>query len=648
MYQHILGIRFLLVLCFCSIVGITKGQAYLQQRVNSDAIHAIAENISAWRVEKLKSWKSALATLPDTIKEQIVKEGEFANSYEWPSLKAMVFLDYKFNGNRTNYEGAANARRRALGNLMKAELLEDKGRFIPQIINGLWLILEESTWVSPAHLPSQKLGIGLPHAEDPYIDLGAGRQAVEVALAYFFFHEAFDKVSKQINVRIRHELERRIIQPYLERDDYWWMTFHQTFVNNWNIWINTNVLKTFLLIEEDSNRLEQGLQKIMLSADKFVDFYPEDGACEEGPSYWMHAGGELGMMLNWLRDVSSDRISFADVPKMKNIGMYILNTHITGNRYINFADANAIENVSPLKVWNFYELFGDPKFGQFAAYLAAAKNHRPARYALPELLEYAVVRDSLNTKSSHFVPNHKFYYESLGQVIFNNKTKKYGDVFFSVIGSHNDVSHNHNDVGSYMLYYNGAPVLIDVGVGTYNAQTFSSRRYELWNMQSQWHNLPVINGVQQKEGKKFKARNVKTYVEGRTLIYSLNIAEAYPEEAAVNSWMRTFRLDTVINHLRITEKYDLKERKGPQQLVFVTKNRPIVQKGNLRIALDNGSSAILNFATHVSQVRVEEKIIEDNRIAGVWGDKLYRTIVEVEAKQLKGDIVYTLSFETGN
>lgn len=619
-------------------------QGLLQKHVNDAEVKYITSNIQQWRTAKLKLWKTSLVALPDTIKQDVIREGETANTYDWPSLKAMVYLDYKFNGNRTNYEGATNERRRMLSSLMKAELIEGKGRFVPQIVNGLWLILEESSWVSPAHLPYQRLGIGLPHIEDPYIDLGAGRQGVEVALAYFFFHQEFDKLSKHINVRIRHELNRRIIQPYLERTDYWWMTFERSFVNNWNIWINTNVLKTFLLIEEDRERLGQGIQKIMQSADKFVDFYPEDGACEEGPSYWMHAGGELGLMLNWLKDVSAGRILFADIPKMKNIGMYILNTHITANRYINFADANAIENVSPLKVWNFYELFGDLNFGKFAAYLNTSKNNRPARYALPEFLEYAVVRESLDAQLTDVTPVGKFYYESLGQVIFNNKTKDHGNVFFSAIGSHNDVSHNHNDVGSYMLYYNGTPVFIDVGVGTYNAQTFSSRRYELWNMQSQWHNLPIINGVQQKEGKKFKAEKIKTYNQGKTLVYTLDIARAYPEKAAVHSWIRTVRLDTVLNQLRISEEYSLKERKERQRLVFVSKDKPTVRGHGLQIPLGDGSAAFLKFTTIVNQINVEEKDVADKRIAGVWGNKLYRTIVDVDTKRLKGKIEYLIYF----
>jgi hypothetical protein len=36
----------------------------------------------------------------------------------------------------------------------------------------------------------------------------------------------------------------------------------------------------------------------------------------------------------------------------------------------------------------------------------------------------------------------------------------------------------------------GQPMLIDVGVGVYRRQTFGMERFEIWTMQSSWHNAP--------------------------------------------------------------------------------------------------------------------------------------------------------------
>ena len=43
-------------------------------------------------------------------------------------------------------------------------------------------------------------------------------------------------------------------------------------------------------------------------------------------------------------------------------------------------------------------------------------------------------------------------------------------------GGSNAESHNHNDVGSFIAYYDSAPVLVDPSCGTYTKQTFSEGR----------------------------------------------------------------------------------------------------------------------------------------------------------------------------
>ena len=64
--------------------------------------------------------------------------------------------------------------------------------------------------------------------------------------------------------------------------------------------------------------------------------------------------------------------------------------------------------------------------------------------------------------------------------------------FVAAKGGNNAESHNHNDVGSFELYIDQTPMIIDAGVGAYTRQTFSSERYAIWNTQSNYHNLPII------------------------------------------------------------------------------------------------------------------------------------------------------------
>ena len=54
-------------------------------------------------------------------------------------------------GDIHGYNGPYFKRRFALGSLAIAECAEDKGRFLDDIMNGIWCICEESSWSPPAN-----------------------------------------------------------------------------------------------------------------------------------------------------------------------------------------------------------------------------------------------------------------------------------------------------------------------------------------------------------------------------------------------------------------------------------------------------------------------------------------------------------------
>ena len=101
-------------------------------------------------------------------------------------------------------------------------------------------------------------------------------------------------------------------------------------------------------------------------------------------------------------------------------------------------------------------------------------------------------------------------------------------------GSNGD-SHNHNDTGSITVYKDGRPFLIDIGVESYTQKTFSPQRYEIWTMQSAWHNLPTFDGVQQLPGAEYAAREVspdKNSITGE-------LAGAYPPIPGLGTYRRS-------------------------------------------------------------------------------------------------------------
>jgi hypothetical protein len=143
-------------------------------------------------------------------------------------------------------------------------------------------------------------------------------------------------------------------------------------------------------------------------------------------------------------------------------------------------------------------------------------------------------------------------------------------LYLATHGGHNAESHNHNDVGDFIVYADGEPVIVDAGRGNYTARTFSSKRYELWFTQSQYHNLPIVNGFGQLAGKKFNARNVKSSVSDKEVSLSMDIAPAFAEQAGVQNWNRVVKLNRAKNVVEIADDYLLKQKPDSLQQIIMT------------------------------------------------------------------------------
>jgi hypothetical protein len=217
-------------------------------------------------------------------------------------------------------------------------------------------------------------------------------------------------------------------------------------------------------------------------------------------------------------------------------------------------------------------------------------------------------------------------------------------LYLSAFGGHNAQSHNHNDVGNFVVYADGKPVLVDVGVETYTAKTFSARRYEIWTMQSAYHNLPTINGVMQKDGARFRARDVRYIPDSSHAVIAMDLAAAYPAEAAVSKYDRTVALDRRARTVTLTERYELAEWKAPLRLNLMTPLRPDVSKaGEVRLRADSGSF-IVRYDAARFDATTEEIPIADARLLPVWGPRLARVVLVSKDRAPRGEHRLTIGY----
>ncbi len=602
-----------------------------------------------WKPFPTWSEPGGFAAIPRAVREAQIRRGEEALSGNWAPLPATVFLDFVRNGNRSRYEDLSFGRRTRLADLVLAEVLERKGRFMDEIVNGIWIICEESFWGVPAHVGVQRLGSGLPDTTDPVVDLFAAETGALLAWTHYLLKPQLDAVSPLISDRIVLETRRRLLGPYLDRYDMGWMGYEWRAhpdsvrpVNNWNPWINSNILACALLLEADPVRRIRLVHKAMDSIDNFIAPYPADGGCDEGPSYWGRAGGSLYDCLELLHSASGGKIDVFDQPLIRRIGQYIYRAYISDPYFIDFADASARMRPEAPLVFRFGRAIEDPTMTAYAAYVADLEklgteavegNFGVLNRVLPALF---CLQDLLQTKPVEPLVQ-DVWLGDIEVMTARSSEGSRGGFYLAAKAGHNGESHNHNDVGNFIVFYDGKPVLIDAGAQTYTAQTFSSRRYELWNNQSAYHNLPTINGVMQSPGREFEARQIAYSASPGRAELHMDLAAAYPEQAAVQGWNREIVLNRGDN-VTVRDSFQISEYRGPSSLNLLTPMNPS-SRGSGLVVLEDPSSA-RSFQIQVSgdnfKVAVDPIEITDDRMTHSWGNRLYRVRLVAASADLSG------------
>jgi hypothetical protein len=572
--------------------------------------------------------------IPENLKKQYIRQAEEKSDYNWPVVKATDYLEIIRSGDRR--QGAYAAPRSALMALVMGELIEGKGRFIDQIINGVWYYSEQTWWGWSAHLPEPK---GLPDIDRPSIDLGVGEIANILSWTWFLFHDEFDNIHPLISKRLKDEIMYKAVIPYYERNDFWWMGLDGSrTVNNWNPWTNHNMLTAILIMEDDQEKKIRGVQKVIRSLDVFLNQYPEDGGCDEGPSYWGRAGASLYQNLDLLKLATNGRFNVYDNQLIKNMGSYIYKAYINYPYFINFADADATTGSRPQIIYSYGKDIQDPIMQKFGAFLAGQQNwgDKTPGGKIDEQLMQLLLLDEIENAPSENALIEDFWLPDTEIAGARDKAGSSEGFFFAAKGGHNNESHNHNDLGTCVLYFDGKPCLIDIGRETYVEKTFSSRRYEIWTMQSQYHNLPKINGIDQKEGRQYIARNTSFNSDIKKAVFSTDISGAYTEDAGVKKWNRSYRLDrgkkfTVSDDFELTMSGD-----KPTTLNFVTYCKVTeISPGILNLSGDGFNLEMKYNPKAVSPV-IEFNEVTDRALKRYWPDGISRIVFTLNSPGLKG------------
>ena len=503
----------------------------------------------------------------DEMREKILSTKCFDKALSWlreeneasykealPEEAFSLFRMYAERGSRNEFMSVYwKYRRKLMLNAISAYLYGEE-RDIHGTEDVLWSVLNEYSWTPPVHITAydgvNKRNVSLEEnvTDNNYIvDLLSAETAASIAECLLILG---DKLHPLIVKRAVYELDRRIFTPYLEKRFAW-----EVQTNNWLSVCASNIALAALAVVDDEERLTAILHRALLHIERYISGFNPDGACLEGVAYWDYGFGPFTNLACKLNERTCGAIDLFSIEKIEAVARAYYKCFFVGGRAVNFSDCRTCPSISPTIHSVLMRRYSDLAIPRELVSLSGPLSnrlHEAVRFFTEITDDYAEQDGKIF--GTHIFPDSQWYISS-----------SENGVGIAAKGGNNDEPHNHNDIGSFLVYKNGVEIISDIGAGEYVKGYFDDARYDFFATSSRGHSLPIVNGGYQKDGAEFFAEDVVLTQNG----ISCDISRAYANED-LKKLVRKISFDTETGAVTLTDSFELKAK--PISLVerFVT------------------------------------------------------------------------------
>jgi hypothetical protein len=565
----------------------------------------------------------------------------------WPAILARDYARYFRDGDRDTYEQIVFARQRRLSRAAVLAAVTLDPKWIDEVADGVTLLCEQSSWCWPAHDDTFRVhGAALPTVTDPFLDLGAGEVAAQLAWVDHLLGGQLDERIPGLRARIRYEVDQRVLTPFVARRDWHWLGLDGD-VHNWSAWIHGNVLVAALRLIDEPARRADTVDLVVEGLDRYLASIPPDGAIDEGYSYWWNGACRALEALDVLAHATGGALGDTLFDALRETVAFPHRVHLGGDWYLNHADGPARSTVD--QHWRALHRAAR-RVGDRAAEAHAAAHRRPGVPLASEVhglgrLLLALTDQAWRTASPGDSPLPRDVWFCSTQVLVARSVPgSPAGLTLAVKGGHNGEHHNHDDVGSVVVALGGVPVLVDPGRPTYTAKTFGPDRYDIWTMQSLWHNVPRVRGSAQGHGRRYAARDACAVIDDARSALTLDLAAAYPR-GDIHHWWREARLDRGTGRVTVRDSWQLDpaEPGAPTRVSFVVAGEVSVGRGRAEVvALDGAGVVVLAWQPADAPGITTVRELDDPMLRDVWGERLVRLEIDVTAAGPTGTLVLTV------
>ena len=579
--------------------------------------------IAGWLSEKASAghpiadrtgWERLAATSEG---RDAVRAAETLVGLPLPDCSDARWLAFFETGDRQAYQVPYYERTMRTERLVLAEALKDRGRFLPDIIRLMSAICDERVWILPAHDKGRKVWDGR----------GARVALFSAARALYlgrWVGTLGDRLPPDLVRRVRGLVRARVTEPFLaccrlpggDRRAYSDTPCSFFFArSNWNAVCMAGAAGAVLALEDDRRLRAEAIEACERSLPAYLAGFGKDGWNEEGVAYWNFGFGNYLFIGLMIREATGGKVDLFVGERVKKCAAFAYESQLEPGVSAPFADG--IGSPSLLALAYCRQIWPDV-FPASAARLPPLGGFDRGVYISAAMHEYAYRAFSAPSSpvaGEGKLPRRTFYPQ--GQVLISRLAPDAAGRFaVAVKGGGNGDMHNHNDLGSYVIAWNGRILTGDPGGEWYTARTFSSRRYESKYLSSYGHPVPRVNGCLQAAGGKYRAKIVSTdFSDDRDEIV-FDLMGAYPSEAKIAKLTRTLVFDRRAPAVTVTDAVELREP-GVFETPLVTHAETVATAEKSRLFLTESAPA--DYVTEFPGLRVD--------VTAVGGDWHWETDV---------------------
>ena len=507
------------------------------------------------RIGNRAAWEKIAKDDPKAV-ASVVREAAKLLEAPLPELDESTYLQTYTNTCATSsdvYPWWTSERLRAsqMIRLVLAECYENRGRFLPRIVEILEKFVSVRTWVMPYHDPKARSFRG----EIRMIELCGGIVSLAVSQTVDVLG---DVLPPDLVARAKKAVRTNELETYLgmardlsvgRKNGCMWVK--PDYVWNWNAACNYYMVGSALCVLDDPMERAACIELAERLIVRYLAGFTRDGLSLEGPGYWSYGFGNYLRLGIEIRRATGGRDAFFDdfSEKAMASGFDIRYNDLNAPAYGD--NGSKSPDPPPASVW----FVGSLVWPRFAC---LPVKHLNRAWGGLDVVGYTrfpcpgVSPDRTYEKPYRY-PLRSWFEDIAQQLVCRPFPGQTNALYAAFKGGHNGAGHNHNDIGTFTLAIDGRELVCDPGVKAYAVDTFGPDRYKSNIRNSYGHPVPLVDGTLQSDGAAFAAKLVSKSFSDDLDVVELDLSGAY-RCAKLERLVRRFAYDRRAGAVTVTDR----------------------------------------------------------------------------------------------